>query len=213
MLPAELHARLLDAYGNQNWWPAESEFELLVGAILVQNTRWSNVERAISNLSEKGFLEPAVLLQRPESELSDCIRPAGFQVIKSRRLKVIAKWFKNERPALENVETTILRKQLLNLEGVGPETADVLLLYMFGRPVPIADGYSRRIISRLGMLDPLYSGRYEKARQQMQWMGELSVSVLSELHALLIEHGKQRCRKLPVCTGCALALTCSYPPD
>lgn len=208
MLPALLHSQMLADYGPQDWWPAKSEFEMLVGAILVQSTRWSNVERAIGNLRESNLLNPELLLQLPDSVLFEQIRPAGFQSVRSRRLRAAAIWYKHDRPGLDNLQTAPLRARLLAVDGIGPETADVLLMYLFRRPAAIADAYSRRVLCRLGMLEARYAGRYEQARRQMQWMSDLPWDVASELHALLIEHAKRRCRKVPVCQGCALAADC-----
>jgi endonuclease-3 related protein len=205
-----LHCRLLEAYGPQGWWPANTEFELLVGAILVQGSRWTNVERAIARLRESDLLEPDALLQQPGALLRECIRPAGFQTVKSRRLKTAAAWYVSQRKALENMETAALRAVLLGVAGIGPETADVLLLYLFRRPVPVADGYTRRILARLGLLPASHAKHYEPARRQMEWMGNLAWSIVSELHALLIEHAKRHCRETPDCQDCTLAAACPH---
>jgi len=210
MSPAMLHCRLLAEYGPQGWWPADTEFEMLVGAVLVQGSRWTSVERAIARLRENDLLEPRALLQHPDSLIGECIRPAGFQAVKSRRLKAVASWYLGRRSGLENMETPALRALLLGVEGIGPETADVLLLYLFRRPVPVADGYTRRILARLGLLPASHAKHYEPARRQMEWMGNLAWSIVSELHALLIEHAKRHCRKTPLCQDCTLASACPH---
>lgn len=206
--PHILLRKLLAAYGPQGWWPAESDFEILIGAMLVQNTRWSNVEKAIARLKENSVLTPKAVLALDEGRLRDLIRAAGCQSVKARRLQAVSRWFLEEYPALGSHDAESLRNALLAVSGIGPETADVLLLYLFHRPVVIADAYTRRIMRRLGMLAASDTGNYDRSRSRLAWMQQLGWSQLCELHALLVQHAKLRCLPRPACAACVLRAQC-----
>lgn len=206
--PDKLLRKLLAEYGPQGWWPAETDFEILVGAILVQNARWSNVEAAIECLKQSDALTPHAILAVDESRLRDLIRAAGCQSVKARRLRTVSRWFLEEMPGLDANDSGALRRALLSVSGIGPETADVLILYLLRRPAVIADAYTRRIMHRLGVLSAVDAGNYERSRRKLSWMGELAWSDLCEFHALLVQHAKLRCMTRPACAACALRAEC-----
>ena len=206
----QVYQRLLDAYGAQGWWPASTDFELLVGAILVQNTRWENVELAIQNLARVGLLKPEALLRAPFDLISECIRPAGFHRIKTQRVKALTEWFEGNHQRLMGLDRSALRRDLLAQVGIGPETADVLCMYLYRQSAVIADSYTRRICFRLGWLDAPAEISYARAAAQLNWMLDWPPVELSEFHALLVAHAKARCRKRPRCSECVLRGTCRF---
>lgn len=203
-----LQARLLDTYGPQHWWPASGRFEVLAGAILTQNTAWTNVERAITNLCDSGALEPRAVLALPEPELAALIRPAGTFNVKARRLRALCHWFvvQGGFRALDGWPTAALRHGLLAVRGVGPETADAILLYAFDRPVFVVDDYTRRILARLGLLDE--QPDYETLRARLEAAAPVDADWLNEMHALLVVHAKTYCRVRPRCADCVLRDGC-----
>ncbi|RMD71623.1 MAG: endonuclease, partial [Gammaproteobacteria bacterium] len=149
---AAIYALLHHAYGPQRWWPGETPFEIMVGAVLTQNTAWHNVEKAIARLREAGWLEAGAIDALPQELLEERIRPAGCFRVKARRLKTLCAWYLQQGgfEALRRWPTGKLRHALLAIHGIGPETADDILLYAFSRPVFVIDAYTRRIFSRLG---------------------------------------------------------------
>lgn len=151
----KIYDRLYDCWGPQFWWPGETPLEISVGAILTQNTAWTNVEKAIENLKKADVLELERLIQLPETQLADYIRPSGFFKIKARRLRAFLLFVKKEHGSLNNLfklSTAALRDRLLDVHGIGPETADSILLYAAERPVFVVDAYTRRMLSRHGWL-------------------------------------------------------------
>ncbi len=202
--------RLLAQYGQRHWWPGETPFEVCVGAILTQNTNWGNVERAIANLKEAGRLSPPGIAQLPPDELAALIRPAGYFNVKAGRLQAFVAFILQaadgdlDRLFLRNWPA--LRDMLLAVRGIGPETADSILLYAGNQPSFVVDAYTRRIFNRLGLVDETIA--YEPLRAF--FMGHLpaDAQLYNEYHALLVEHGKQACRTRPRCTGCCLATLC-----
>ena len=202
-----LYQSLLSFYGPQGWWPAETPFEVIVGAILTQNTAWRNVEKAISNLKKENCLTPERILSCPEEKLKELIRPVGFYNQKAQRLKEVSR-FIVEHGGLEKlskIPTNELRKMLLSLKGIGRETADSILLYAFERPVFVVDKYTHRIFTRLGLWNGPFD--YERIRELVE--REIrNVSDLKEFHALLVEHAKRYCRKNPLCDECPLRSAC-----
>jgi endonuclease-3 related protein len=201
------YAALFDAYGPQGWWPAETPFEVVVGAILTQNTNWRNVERAIANLKREGLLAAAALAAVGESRLAEVIRPAGYYRIKARRLKnfirMLAEEFGGDPGALFGLPTAALREKVLGVTGIGPETADSIVLYAAGRPVFVVDAYTARIFYRHGMAEGEAS--YEDLQSLIAGALEDDVDMFKEYHALLVAVGKRHCKKkAPECTGCPL---------
>jgi len=185
---------LLAELGPQGWWPAHSAFEMMVGAILVQNTSWRNVETSITNLAGLGLLDPASLLACGVATLTEAIRPSGFMTAKTRACRGMAEWYQvndaDDGRAIGRMPDDELRRSLLALPGVGPETADVISLYAFGRRVFVADAYARRVLRDLGFAVP---GSYPATQTQLAPVmvrSSLSEADLGELHGLLVAVGK-----------------------
>ena len=200
--------RLAAAYGPQDWWPAREPFEMMAGALLTQRTTWRNAERAIASLRREGVLSPGALALAPVSRLEALVRPAGTFRTKAARLKALARWYVDAggRDALVERSTARLRSELLALPGIGPETADDILVYVFARPVFVVDAYARRILSRYGWAQG--DEPYERLSDAAVRAVGADAARLGELHALLVEHGKRHCRPTPRCTGCPLAAEC-----
>jgi len=193
-------------FGDLHWWPADSPFEVMVGAILTQNTAWTNVEKAISGLKEKKLLSPAALLQIDEEILAGIIRPSGYYHIKAKRLKSLVQFFFDEYSGnidmMCNEDLTVLREKLLNVRGVGPETADSIILYACRKPVFISDAYTQRILQRHRMISEDADG----AKIRTLFMTHLphNVSLFNQFHALFVYTGKIFCRMKPKCDLCPL---------
>lgn len=226
--------RLLTAYGPQHWWPADSPFEVAVGAVLTQNTAWGNVEKAISNLRRQGLLSPAALLETPPAELASAIRPSGYFNIKTQRLRALCQLLV-QHGGLDSMAVWPLRQQreaLLAVHGVGPETADDILLYALQQPVFVIDTYSRRLLQRLGLA--VGNEDYEVLRRgferslgagaaqrvvaeggpqgrhvQPRRRPGHDVALFNEYHALIVRHAKVSCRRTPDCSGCVLRDCCA----
>jgi endonuclease-3 related protein len=206
----KIYQKLFKAYGPQNWWPAEDRFEIMVGAILTQNTNWTNVERALEGLRQGGCLSPDGIRSCPDAQLAWCIRPSGYFNVKAKRLKAFCNWFVTVGglDALDTCDTELLRQELLSVHGIGPETADDILLYAFDRPVFVVDAYTLRIFSRLGQVEA--DTGYEPLRAFFeQGLGD-DVPLFNEYHALIVRHGKEVCRPKPVCSACVLSQDCEY---
>ena len=205
-----IYQSLLCSYGPQNWWPGESPFEIIVGAVLTQNTAWINVERAILNLKAGGVLELNRMLSLDEPRLAELIRPAGYFNVKSRRLMNLCRFISNRGGvnALDTLETGLLRRELLTVNGVGPETADDILLYAYHRPVFVIDAYTRRIFSRLGLISGDES--YETLRLGFQQALGLNVRIFKEYHGLIVHHAKYFCNRAPQCEACCLRKKCQH---
>lgn len=196
--------RLYRRFGPQHWWPARTDFEICVGAVLTQNAAWSGVELAIARLRQQGLLNLNGISQLKSSLLAQLIRPAGCYRVKAKRLKALVKWLQEHGglAALRQLPTARLRRELLQCYGVGPETADSILLYALKRPVFVVDAYTRRILSRHGIID----GRepYETVQQLFVRALPRSTRVYNEYHALLVRLAKTCCRSQPRCIGCPL---------
>ncbi len=205
-----LYRRLLDAYGPQRWWPADDIFEMMLGAILIQHTAWPNASRAIHNLRDAGLLAPKALDETGLDRLMALIRPAGVYRVKARRIQAFVRWYRSqgEYSTLRALPTAELRPALLQVHGIGPETADDILVYAFGRPVFVVDAYARRLFGRYGL------GRGDERYHQLKAMVEAGfpkdAPMLGEFHALIVEHGKQRCRPKPLCATCCLRTDCAH---
>jgi endonuclease-3 related protein len=197
----------LDArYGPQDWWPARSRFEVAVGAVLTQHTAWTGVARAIGNLRVARRLGPRRLRQLSLPRLGRLIRPAGTWRLKARRLRALAVFFLERAGGrldrLRGAPLEALRAQLLAVPGVGPETADAILLYALDRPVFVADAYTRRVLSRHRLV-PTDIG-YEALRRYLETHLPGDPALFNELHALLVAVAKSHCRARPRCEGCPL---------
>jgi endonuclease-3 related protein len=202
----EIYQILLERFGPQHWWPGETQFEIVVGAILTQNTSWANVEKAITNLKAADLLSPAKLHELDIARLAELIRPAGYFNIKAKRLKSFLNWlfdqYAGELPNLEQVNTERLRAELLAVKGIGPETADSILLYAFDRPVFVVDAYTARICARHRLVDP--DADYEQLQDLFQSNLMPGTQLFNEYHALLVRLGKEFCRPKPRCLACPL---------
>ncbi len=203
-----VYEALYQTYGPQDWWPGDSAFEVMVGAVLTQNAAWVNVEQAINNLKRAGALSPEQIVDSHPRRLAAWLRPSGYFNVKARRLRALCKWILDQggiKP-IGKLPTQELRQALLAVHGIGPETADDILLYAFGRPVFVIDAYTRRIFTRLGMIAGDES--YETLRQWFESELARDVRLFNEYHALIVMHGKDNCRPRPVCKDCCLANRC-----
>jgi endonuclease-3 related protein len=202
-----IYQLLLERYGHRHWWPAETPFEVCVGAILTQNTNWGNVEKAILNLKRAGLLTAAGIKRLAPGELAELIRPAGFFNIKSERLKGFVEWlFDRSGGSLDELFRTDwrqLREELLRVRGIGRETADSILLYAGHQPSFVVDAYTRRLFFCLGLITE--KATYEEVRTLFMANLPADVALFNEYHALIVEHCKAHCRKTPRCAGCVLA--------
>ena len=203
---SEIYRLLYDQFGPQHWWPGETRFEIITGAILTQNTNWANVERAITNLKSAECLTPEKLYHLELAQLADLIRPAGYFNIKAKRLKNFINWlfenYNGELTELESVDTNRLRAELLAIKGIGRETADSILLYAFDRPVFVIDAYTARVVFRHELLSP--EADYEQLREFFESSLPNDTQLFNEYHALLVRVGKEFCRPKAKCPGCPL---------
>jgi endonuclease-3 related protein len=208
-----VHATLETAYGPQGWWPAQTPFEVMVGAVLTQNTAWTNVERALERLTRRIALTAEAILALDEAELADALRPSGYFNIKARRLRAFCQGFLagGGLAGLAALDTAGLRRHLLDIPGVGPETADDILLYAFARPVFVVDAYTRRVFSRLGLLRG--DEGYEAIRAAFETALGADVPLFNAYHALIVRHGKDVCRTRPRCQTCCLRGGCPAGQD
>ncbi len=215
---------LLDTYGPQGWWPGEGPFEVMVGAVLTQNTAWRNAERALENLKEAGVLSPAGLQDLAEEDLAHLIRPAGYFRVKARRLRALVDYLQRAHdgdPAgLARGELGTLRQELLAVKGIGPETADGILLYAGGQSTFVVDAYTRRLLARLGQgiglpvgFDP-HRASYVQIQRFLTAHLPADPALYNEFHALIVRHAKERCHKRgPRCEGCPLLPWCGHRPS
>ncbi len=202
----EVYQLLFDRFGPQHWWPGETQFEIIAGAVLTQNTNWANVKKAIANLKSAHLLTPEKLYHLDPSQLAELIRPAGYYNIKAKRLKNFVNWlFQNydgQLTNLQNLDTGQLRAELLAIKGIGPETADSILLYAFNREIFVIDAYTARIACRHGLIQP--GADYEQLRELFQSNLPQDSQLFNEYHALLVRLGKEFCRPKAKCSACPL---------
>jgi len=203
----EIYDRLQDRFGHQGWWPGETPFEVMVGAVLTQNTNWTNVEKAIDNLKRAGMLSLERMSELPPSLLAEYIRPAGYFNVKAGRLQNlfsrIGEEYNGSLEAMLDEETEALRRVLLSVKGIGPETADSILLYAAHRPVFVVDAYTYRILLRHDIISE--DCTYDDIQQLFMDNLETDAVLFNEYHALLVRVGKEFCKKTnPKCSGCAL---------
>lgn len=202
----EVYQILSSAFGPQYWWPAQTLFEVMVGAILVQNTNWANTERAIHNLKVKKLLSPQKLKAIGLKSLSTAIKPAGYFNVKAKRLKNFINFFfkayRGNLIKMKSQDGEILRRQLLDVNGIGPETVDSILLYALDKPYFVVDAYTKRVFSRHGFL----KGKLEYAQVQKFFTERLprNRKLYNEYHALIVRLAKDFCRTKPLCERCPL---------
>jgi endonuclease-3 related protein len=207
-----IYQRLFDRFGPQHWWPAEEPFEVIIGAILTQSAAWGNVEKAIKNLRGAGALSPRALRKLPRAKLAELVYPCGYYNAKALKLKAFALWlgnhYQDDLDKLFALDAADLRQQLLTVHGIGPETADSIILYAAGKPVFVIDAYTRRIMSRLGLAPE----RDSYATYQALFRESLptDAQMFNEYHALLVCLGKKVCRRQPLCADCCLSDLCRF---
>ncbi len=204
---SDLYQKLYAYFGPQHWWPADSRFEVIVGAVLTQNTNWVNVEKAIDNLRKHRLLKAAKLYQIPKEKLAKLIKPAGYYNIKAKRLRNFLHFFlkdyKGSLKIMSLADTLNLRQQLLSVNGIGPETADSILLYALDKPVFVVDAYTKRILLRHGFIKE--DAGYEQIQNLFMQNLKPKVKLFNEYHALLVRLGKEFCGKnKPRCEQCPL---------
>lgn len=202
----KVYERLFVAFGPQHWWPGRTRLEIIVGAILTQNTAWTNVERAIRRLKKARALNLHRLHTADLETLAERIRPAGYYHVKARRLRAFTQRmvdrFDGDLRKLFMLETSALRHVLLDINGIGPETADSILLYAAGRSVFVVDAYTRRFMMRHGWIGR--EATYEKIAQMFMEQGPGTAAWCNEYHALIVALGKDLCRPAPRCSECPL---------
>jgi endonuclease III related protein len=205
MLLERFYRRLLTRFGPQHWWPGRTRWEIAAGAVLTQNTNWRNVERAIARLRTARALTAATTASLSAAELAELIRPAGCFNVKAVRLQALAAWWvKGHRwAARPSTPTKVLRDSLLAVRGIGPETADSIALYAFGRPVFVIDAYTRRVLTRHGLAAT--TATYAGIQAQFEATLPCEARLFNEYHALLVRLGKDFCRPTPRCASCPLA--------
>lgn len=211
-LVIDLHTRLYESFGPQGWWPGDGAFEMIVGAILTQNTAWTNVERAITALKQAGLLKPAAMAIADGDVLAELIRPAGYFRQKAGRLKGFSVWLMEtcdgDLDKMFESPILTLRRQLLERPGIGPETADSIILYAGGQPVFVVDAYTKRIIGRIGLTR---LEDYHELQKFFERNLPVDVELYKEYHALLVELGKRNCladRVKAKCGACPVGDDC-----
>ncbi len=202
----EIYHKLFKTYGPRHWWPGETPFEVMVGAILTQNTSWRNVERAIQELKHRGVLNAKGMHQLRKSQLAPLIRSSGYYRIKAERLKAFVRfYFEEYNGDIEKMgeeRLPVLRRKLLGVNGIGPETADSIILYGLNKPIFVVDAYTKRILSRHGMISGSLS--YEEIQRLFMKHLPPNKKLFNEYHALLVHLGKTLCKKVPRCDVCPL---------
>ena len=202
-----IYRLLYEKYGPQGWWPGDSELECILGAILTQNTSWKNVEKAIQNLKRFDLISAEKLNLLRNNELAELIRPSGYYNQKALKIKNFISFLSdNYKGKLENMlqeETYDLREKLLQIKGIGPETADSILLYSANKPIFVIDAYTHRIFSRHGLVPE--QTNYNEMQEIFMDSLENNAEIFNEYHALIVKVGKEHCKKQkPICTGCPL---------
>ena len=204
----QMYELVEDAFGPQHWWPGETPFEVMVGAVLTQNTNWTNVEKAISNLKSRGLLSPEKLHELPVEELAELIRPAGYYNVKAGRLKNLIDWlfgeFDGDLERMFALSVSDLRERLLGVKGVGRETCDSIILYAAAKPTFVVDAYTCRVLLRHDLIDE--DADYEEIKDVFESDLPADVRLFNEFHALLVRVGKAFCRKKPRCSECPLSV-------
>lgn len=203
----EMYERMAAHYGPTHWWPGETAFEIAVGAVLTQNTAWTNVERAIANLKRMRLLSPRKIVESPDEALHAALKPSGYFRVKTKRVRSFCRYLldrhRGSMRRMADQPLAELREELLAVDGIGPETADDILLYACGKIVFVVDAYTRRILSRHGLVAP--HATYEYLQALFERHLEPDLHIFKEYHGLLVWTAKDFCRKRPHCNGCPLA--------
>ena len=208
----KLYNQLKAAYGSQAWWPADTPFEVILGAILVQSTAWRNVVKAIGNLRDAGLLTPSTLGAIPQPQLEELVRPSGYFRVKAKKLRAFLTHLETHHnyrlDSLFAADVFTLRDELLSIYGIGNETADSIILYAAEKAIFVIDSYTHRMLSRLGWI----TGKYDYDKLQAMFMDALphDVGLFSEFHALIDRHSSRICRKTPRCEECVLRDECPF---
>ena len=202
----QIYRSLYKAFGPRHWWPGETPFEIMAGAVLTQNTSWRNVEKAIEQLKQRGVLTPDGIHRLKISEIAPLIRSSGYYHIKAKRLKAFVDFFfegyDGDLRRMSKEGLGDLRRKLLDIKGIGPETCDSILLYGLERPVFVVDAYTKRILSRHGIISERAS--YEETQRLFMDHLPLDEKLFNEYHALLVQLGKTLCLKKPKCDICPI---------
>jgi len=202
----QIYQKMFEALGPRQWWPGETPFEVVIGAILTQNTNWSNVEKAINNLKTAGKLSPVGIYELSVTELAKLIRPSGFFNVKAKRVKAFINWlfsrYEGNLSKMLDQDLQILRGELLSVKGIGPETADSILLYAGNKPTFVVDAYTHRIFSRHELIPE--ESTYDEMKSFFEENLPKDVQLFNEYHALLVNVGKMFCKTRKVCEPCPL---------
>jgi len=202
----EIYSVLYKHFGPQHWWPGETPFEIAVGAILTQNTNWGNVEKAIENLKQSGTLDAHIMHKMPHARLASLIKPAGYFNIKAKRLKhflaFLASHYNGVIEGMKDEDLHHIRHRLLEVNGIGPETADSILLYALDKPVFVIDAYTKRVLTRHNIIPE--GATYHETQELFHNNLPAEVKTFNEYHALFVMLGKHYCKPKPKCKGCPL---------
>lgn len=202
----QMYHILFKHFGPQHWWPGDTPFEIAVGAILTQNTNWGNVEKAINNLKNSGSLDATILHNMPQATLASLIKPAGYFNIKAKRLKhflsFLASHYRGVIEGMKDEDLPHLRSRLLEVNGIGPETADSILLYALDKPSFVIDAYTTRVLMRHRIISE--SATYHEMQALFHKNLPADVPLYNEYHALFVMTGKHYCKPKPACQGCPL---------
>ncbi len=208
----DIFNRLSDHFGPMHWWPADSRFEVMVGAILTQNTSWKNVEKAIANLKRQDLMSPSAIYRLDTDKLSEVIKPAGYFRVKAKRLANFLNYFieryGGDVEEMGKMEMGRLRCQLLKINGIGPETADSILLYALDKPVFVVDAYTQRILGRVGITNG--KADYDQIQQLFHSALSRDAQLFNEYHALLVKLGNTTCKSVPICSKCPIQERCRF---
>ncbi len=209
----QIYEALYQHWGEQHWWPADSPLEMILGAVLTQNTAWTQVEKAMQRLKSEQAIDLNRLVETPASTLEEWIRPAGFFRQKARTIQTfcqrIQQHYNGSIDTLFELETSALRTELLSWRGVGPETADSILLYAARRPLFVIDAYTKRFMVRHGWADE--KATYATLASFFTDQLEQDPALFNEFHALIVQLGKTHCRSTPTCEGCPLQPLLTHP--
>ena len=214
----EVHTTLLSHFGDPHWWPGETPFEISVGAILTQNTSWTNVETSITELKRRGWLDPHAMASASLDDLSMAVRSSGYHRVKASYLRYFSEYLikmhNGYMEDMSDVETSDLRRELLGIRGIGEETADSILCYALSRPVLVIDAYTRRLIGRLSegglRIGPdARKPTYSELQRELMGMLKGDHMTYNRFHGLIVLHCKEHCKARPLCITCPILTCCA----